>query len=373
VSTAVTVRHKLQSTRTDLTPNPDPSRVSKNAWNDDHALGAAPGNNLLLFSDSTSPTGLSWASQVSVSDALSTLTLGSQNFGNDAAGPSLIVGRNTSGGAVGPSAGTLALTDTTGNLRYCWVDATAILRLHTAAPTGSTGSPTVSDTAGKAVLAVPVATFTVGDLFSPDTTTTLARIAAVASGSVLTSAGTGTLPAWSSAPTISGAANFSGTGANAVQVSGKMFVSLLFQITNNAGTLQHRIIDAPATLGLPAYSGRPTDASTSYANTPTNMDSTHGFTNGAGILAADATSLLWNTGNLPIGHVNFITSIELNSTGTAFVIGAYSSGSTNVNGTIQRWPVFQLVNATSGAVSSWNTTTIASGKTIAWRFFGYLP
>lgn len=41
------------------------------------------------------------------------------------------------------------------------------------------------------------ASYAVGDILSADTTTTLSKVAAVASGSVLASAGTGTLPAWS--------------------------------------------------------------------------------------------------------------------------------------------------------------------------------
>lgn len=46
------------------------------------------------------------------------------------------------------------------------------------------------------------ASFAVGDLLYADTTSTWAKLAAVASGSVLTSAGTNTAPAWSASPTL---------------------------------------------------------------------------------------------------------------------------------------------------------------------------
>lgn len=46
------------------------------------------------------------------------------------------------------------------------------------------------------------ASYTVGDLLYADTTTSLAKRAAVASGQVLASAGTGTAPAYSAAPTL---------------------------------------------------------------------------------------------------------------------------------------------------------------------------
>ena len=79
------------------------------------------------------------------------LQLTERNLGNDTAGPALRAGRNSSAGAVGQSAGTLSLMMADGNLRHLWSDASGLLRIHTAAPTGSSGVPTVSDTAGDVV------------------------------------------------------------------------------------------------------------------------------------------------------------------------------------------------------------------------------
>lgn len=58
--------------------------------------------------------------------------------------------------------------------------------------------PTIAANAGGTGLTV----YTIGDLLSASATTTLAPIVAVGSGQVLTSAGTGTLPAWSASPTL---------------------------------------------------------------------------------------------------------------------------------------------------------------------------
>jgi hypothetical protein len=50
--------------------------------------------------------------------------------------------------------------------------------------------------------------YVVGDLLSADTTLTLSRVAAVATGSVLVSKGTGTLPAWESSISLTGSGTF---------------------------------------------------------------------------------------------------------------------------------------------------------------------
>jgi len=78
------------------------------------------------------------------------LALVRRDLGNNTAGPSLYVARNSSTGAVGPAAGTVRLEGAATN-GYLWIDASSNLRIHTAAPTGSSGSPTVSDTAGTVV------------------------------------------------------------------------------------------------------------------------------------------------------------------------------------------------------------------------------
>jgi len=67
---------------------------------------------------------------------------------------------------------------------------------------GITGALSLTVPLGAANGGTGFASYTVGDLLYADTTTTLARRAAVATGQVLTSAGTGTAPAWSGTPSV---------------------------------------------------------------------------------------------------------------------------------------------------------------------------
>lgn len=74
------------------------------------------------------------------------------NFGNNLTGPQLYFERNSNGGAEGPTTGNIGflLADGGGN-SFFWSDVTGKFRRHTGAPTGSTGSPSISDTAGVVV------------------------------------------------------------------------------------------------------------------------------------------------------------------------------------------------------------------------------
>lgn len=78
-------------------------------------------------------------------------TLDARNLGNNVAGPSFVVNRNTNAGAEGPAPGSLNLVRANGGSAVLFFDNSAVLRVHSAIPTGSTGSPTVNITAGTAV------------------------------------------------------------------------------------------------------------------------------------------------------------------------------------------------------------------------------
>ncbi len=67
----------------------------------------------------------------------------------------------------------------------------------------STSSP-VSYPITAALGGTGISSYTIGDLLSASASTTLAKIAAVASGSVLASAGIGVVPVWTSTPSFSG-------------------------------------------------------------------------------------------------------------------------------------------------------------------------
>lgn len=73
-----------------------------------------------------------------------------RDLGNNVGGPRLYVARNSNAGTEGPAAGSIRMEGASGE-GYVWRDASGNIRIHTAAPTGSSGSPTVSDTAGTVV------------------------------------------------------------------------------------------------------------------------------------------------------------------------------------------------------------------------------
>ncbi len=73
------------------------------------------------------------------------------NLGNNVAGPRVEIYRNSNAGAEGPAAGALMLRQANATDKHLWVDAAGDLRIHTAAPTGSSGTPTVADNAGTVV------------------------------------------------------------------------------------------------------------------------------------------------------------------------------------------------------------------------------
>lgn len=91
------------------------------------------------------------AFRVAASAAENSLNLTERNLGNNVVGSWINIGRNSNAGTEGPAAGTLRLRDAAGAARHLWSDTSGNLRIHTAAPTGSSGSPTVADTAGTVI------------------------------------------------------------------------------------------------------------------------------------------------------------------------------------------------------------------------------
>ena len=73
------------------------------------------------------------------------------DFGNDNPGAILFAFRNTNAGSEGPAAPVLLLEMANSVTACYWTDITGKLRINTNPPTGSSGTPTVADTAGAVV------------------------------------------------------------------------------------------------------------------------------------------------------------------------------------------------------------------------------
>lgn len=210
------LKHKFQTTKAD---GPDSTRVQGTKWNEEHAFaGSVLG--ALLVRDTNETDGAAWLSPsvgflysdgdgIPVYRALVANDIPQIAYSSLSGLPSL-------GGAaslsVGTSAGTVAAGD------------------HVQAATvGGTG----------------LTTYAVGDILHAPTTNTIGRLAAVAAGAVLVSAGANTVPAWSASPTITNVLIttdlYSSTDAVATIGAGGRFKSA--RIGGNTVTTSQPVLD----------------------------------------------------------------------------------------------------------------------------------
>lgn len=135
-----------------------------------------------------------------------------------------------------------------------------------------------------------ISSYAVGDLLYASTTTALSKLAAVATGQVLISAGAGTAPAWSASPTLTGISlsgnlTFTGTGN---RITGDMSNAT----AANRVLLQTSTANSTTATGLiPSGSGSQTNwilyagsdpANTNFLNIKANTSETMLDTNAAG-------------------------------------------------------------------------------------------
>lgn len=125
---------------------------------------------------------------------------------------------------------------------------------NTIALTGTDINTSSQVTATHLAAALPVAqggtsftTYAVGDLLYADTTTTLAKRAAVAAGQVLASAGTSTAPAYTASPTLTAITLTAGTGTQTGGDGGITILSNVTPVTSlTSGTIDGQSYSMPA-------------------------------------------------------------------------------------------------------------------------------
>jgi hypothetical protein len=136
-----------------------------------------------------------------------------------------------------------------------------------------------------------------------------------------------------------------------------------FQLTNNAGTIQHRIGSLRDVTQDSAFANKITGATSTYNNTPTGPDATTAFVAGAKIASLSTSFLIFNTASQSnTNNWSGFGQITDNSTGTALNV-AMSYEPINVNGVTRYYLIAVFTNATTGA--PYDLTTIALGKSIA--------
>ena len=144
--------------------------------------------------------------------------------------------------------------------------------------------------------------------------------------------------------------------------------SFVLLLRNNAGTLQQAFWSDINEQAIGRVS-KITGATTIWTNTPTGTDSSTAFAGGAKISTTTANAIILATANQDTANNNMIAGIAYNTTGTAYTACA-AIESIDVNGVTQNYLTFQLFNASTGAAVAINTTSVPSGTSIAFSFYG---
>lgn len=141
------------------------------------------------------------------------------------------------------------------------------------------------------------------------------------------------------------------------------------EITNTAGTLQHRVCASPNDTGvLPTFSDKITGASATLANTPT-VSNVVDFTSGAGITS---NRIVLNTAAQVVASMTGISTVSYYDGNVARPRVRAEFTSRDVNGTTRIRCEFVLNNDLDGTAFTINTTNIPAGKVLFITFLGFL-
>lgn len=155
-----------------------------------------------------------------------------------------------------------------------------------------------------------------------------------------------------------------------LQLKAAQYQCFLLQITNTAGTLQHRIVSEFVNLNLPNHAGKITGASATLANTPSVAAGVN-FTSGAGIDSLATQQFIFNTAAQIVLDFATMALVEVNDT-TTHVLAAPTQSNRNVNGTTRWRTTLYFKNGTTGADFALTTANIASGKSLFVRVWGWI-
>lgn len=141
-------------------------------------------------------------------------------------------------------------------------------------------------------------------------------------------------------------------------------------LANNAGTLQHAIYSSAINAVASNYASKVTGASATLQNTP-QVAAGVDFTTGVGVDAAATQQLVFNTAAQTSGDEGLWNAyVAFNSAGTDVVVDTFSTN-INVNGTTRRRVSLTVTNATTGAGFPLTVASIAAGKIMAIKVFGF--
>ena len=195
------------------------------------------------------------------------------------------------------------------------------------------------------------ATVVVGDIpYADATTPTWGRIAAVATGAVLVSAGTGTAPAWSAAPVV--------TTSFGIKVNAAAF------FTAQTGTL-YRQANLDATENVMALDSAASANRFHGRRSEGTMASPSATGPGSPILSVAAfgwdSTNTWRAATAPDARINFVTAEAYTATahGTKFNLDTTPIGSITVQTSMTVGPSGVMVGAPTGGDKGTGTINVA--------------
>ncbi len=149
-------------------------------------------------------------------------------------------------------------------------------------------------------------------------------------------------------------------GSTVASMTANRQQAFIVEITNTAGTLQHRVTAGGGNMPAGVFADRISGASATLANTP-SLDATTAFVSGGGLLAAATHIFILNTADQVLEErTDGVAVLETNDTTNA-VVAKYVVRSDNVNGVTRFRPTLQFANPTTNATFGLTTVNIGAG------------
>lgn len=166
------------------------------------------------------------------------------------------------------------------------------------------------------------------------------------------------------------------TGLNpdfaSVSIAAQKLQTFVLQLTNTAGTIQHRFLNVSASADAAAYADKITGVSASLANTP-SVSGAVNFTNGAGLVSGATHIVSLNTGVQSaatyLGVASYVEYYDGNSS-VPHVMQCITSR--DVNGTTRLRLELNLTINVSGVAWTVDTTRLPAGKVLNIRCTAFL-
>jgi hypothetical protein len=160
-------------------------------------------------------------------------------------------------------------------------------------------------------------------------------------------------------------------------IAGLTYQAFTFSITNESGTLRHRIsrrtdFGGSGTAATAELINRFNGFTNSLTNTPTGTDASTAFAGGGKISSANNNAFVFDQIAAEVGTQMAVTAnLSFCNTGDN-ILSVPGVTNTNVNGVAKlRFTLFFYTRQT-GLIYTLNTTNIASGETIAVQILGWL-